>query len=168
MIKQFQSWLSYEADAGHRALEMIASVPAENRGLPQYQKALDKLAHTLAARALWLRRLGYDEPFMDKLFPTGMSQQQLTGLMPQVYSTWTAWLAVRTDDDLAEKLEYQSMEGDRFSNRMEEILIQLHGHALYHRGQVATLVDQCGGTVVDTDLIYATRRAVQSSPREPD
>ncbi|MGC4045162.1 MAG: DinB family protein [Armatimonas sp.] len=34
---------------------------------------------------------------------------------------------------------------------IEVQIVQLIGHAPYHRGQVALLVDQLGGEVVDTD-----------------
>jgi uncharacterized damage-inducible protein DinB len=36
---------------------------------------------------------------------------------------------------------------------VEVQVIQLFGHASYHRGQIALLVDQLGGEVVDTDYV---------------
>ena len=33
-------------------------------------------------------------------------------------------------------------------------LMQLVGHSYYHRGQIALLVDQLGGTTTDTDYFY--------------
>jgi uncharacterized damage-inducible protein DinB len=41
-------------------------------------------------------------------------------------------------------------EGE-FSLPIEVQIVQLIGHASYHRGQVALLVDQLGGETVDTD-----------------
>ncbi len=153
-------WFTYEKDANRRALEMIDSVPANQRDNPLYQKAVDKFAHVFAARALWLQRLGGPDAGLDVLFPEQTNTQQLHQAYQQLYQAWQPFMRDLTDEDIDRDIEYVSTEGDRYRSRIEDVLVQLHGHALYHRGQVATLVAQCGGTAVDTDFVYWTRQSI--------
>ena len=161
-------WFTYEKDANQRALEMIDSVPQEQRDHPLFQKAVDKFAHVFAARALWLKRLGGPDAGLDDLFPERTTTEQLHQAYQQLYQAWDSYMQALTDDVIAAEIEYTSTEGDRYRSRVEDVLVQLHGHALYHRGQVATLVTQCGGTAVDTDFVYWTRQAVGENDEVPN
>jgi uncharacterized damage-inducible protein DinB len=61
---------------------------------------------------------------------------------------------------LSDLFTYQSFDSGRFQNTIEDVLTQLFGHSWYHRGQIAILVRQAGGTPALTDLIYFTRESV--------
>jgi len=37
---------------------------------------------------------------------------------------------------------------------IEGQIVQLVGHAFYHRGQIAQIVDDLGGSTVDTDYLF--------------
>ena len=50
--------------------------------------------------------------------------------------------------------EWQFPDGRRFRWDVEGVLTQTFGHAWYHRGQIATIVNGLGGKPVDTDYIY--------------
>ncbi len=41
-----------------------------------------------------------------------------------------------------------------------DVLTQLHGHSLYHRGQIASLVRAAGGEPAKTDFIFWSRESV--------
>ena len=62
-----------------------------------------------------------------------------------------------SDDDLLRTFEYQSLDAGRFCNRIADILTQLFGHSLYHRGQIAMLVRAAGGEPAVTDFVYWCR-----------
>ena len=47
--------------------------------------------------------------------------------------------------------EFTELNGESFRLPIEVQIVQLVGHASYHRGQIALLVDQLGGETVDTD-----------------
>jgi uncharacterized damage-inducible protein DinB len=57
-----------------------------------------------------------------------------------------------------EKISYKSLKGDLFENTMEEILFHVVNHGTYHRGQIITLLRECGvSQVVSTDMIVWAR-----------
>ena len=43
------------------------------------------------------------------------------------------------------------------------MILHVHNHSTYHRGQLARLVAECGGTPAITDLISLTRRRIEVS-----
>ena len=69
-----------------------------------------------------------------------------------------------TDETIDQTFEYQSLDAGRFRNRIEEILTQLYGHSLYHRGQIAILVKQAGGKPAATDFVYWCRESLEKAP----
>ena len=160
LADRFRQWYAYEKAANRRALEMIASVPQEQQDNPLFQKAVDKLAHVFSARRLWLGRFGNKQALTEDLFPDHTAVGDLPRMYDEVYAFWDPIISELDDARLAGEFEYRSTDGEHFRSRIEDILIQLHGHALYHRGQVATLVAMCGGTAVDTDYVYWTRQPV--------
>ena len=70
------------------------------------------------------------------------------------------YLAKLSDDELAQRIEYNSLDAGRFGNRIEDILTQLFTHSAYHRGQIASLVRAAGGEPAATDYIYWCREPV--------
>ena len=150
---RFRRWYDYERDCNAKTLEMLASIPAENRGDPQYQKAVDRMAHLVSARKRWLNRMGrYDE--LPAIFPQGNKLEDLPKQVAEMEAVWVAYLAKLDDAELARVVEWQAMDGKRYRWDVEGILTQTFGHAWYHRGQIASLVAALGGKAVDTDYIF--------------
>jgi uncharacterized damage-inducible protein DinB len=51
------------------------------------------------------------------------------------------------------------MSGKSYGRRLGDMLVHVANHATYHRGQVATMTRQVGGTPVSTDFIrFASER----------
>jgi uncharacterized damage-inducible protein DinB len=152
LADRFIRWYEYERDCNAKSLEMLASVPAERRSAPEFQKAVDRMAHLVAARRRWLCRLGNlsDAP---ELFPRGTKLEQLPALVADTEAAWVAYLSRLDDRELARTLEWVAFDGRRYRWDVEGILTQVSGHAWYHRGQIAQLVALLGGRAVDTDYI---------------
>jgi uncharacterized damage-inducible protein DinB len=152
MIERFRRWYDHERDSNAKCLGMLNSVPEERRSDPGFQKALDKMAHLVAARQRWLFRLG-QWPEAPAIFPTGV----LADLPASIAATETAWVTFLSTLDyarLAEPIEYNAADNKKYRWNLEGLLTQVNGHAWYHRGQIAMLVSQCGGKMVDTDYIF--------------
>src|ERR1044071_920859 len=65
----YRRWFDYEIDA-HR--KTLASLETESRARPSsqtFQKSVDLFAHIIAARRLWLFRLGVSDESPRELFP---------------------------------------------------------------------------------------------------
>src|SRR5262245_39517933 len=150
LADRFRRWYEYEQDCNARSLAMLASVPAERRATPEFQKAVDRMAHLVSARRRWLHRLGHfaEAP---ALFPQGTSLAELPALVAATEAAWVAYLSQVDDRELARTLEWEAADGRRYRWDVEGILTQVFGHAWYHRGQIAQLVAGLSGKAVDTD-----------------
>ena len=153
LADRFRRWYEYERDCNAKSLEMLASVPAERRSAPEFQKAVDRMGHLVAARRRWLHRLGH-WPELPAVFPQGTTLADLPKLVADTEAAWVAYLARLDDRELARTLEWQMPDGRRYRWDVEGILTQTFGHAWYHRGQIAQLVAMLGGKAVDTDYIF--------------
>lgn len=153
MADRFRKWYEYERDCNAKSIAMIESVPAERRAEPEFQKAVDKMAHLVAARRRWLHRLGHwkDAP---PPFPQGTPVTELSTLVADTEAAWVRYLSQLDEQELARTFEWQMADGKRYRWDIEGMLTQVFGHAWYHRGQIASLVAGLGGKAVDTDYIF--------------
>jgi len=132
-------------------LAMLESVPDAGRGDARFQRAVTLADHLAAGRGKWL----------DYMDGTGQNQiawwnehTSLASLRPRFAALerhWTDYLAQLDPARVAQDFEFTESDGSRHSLPIEAQIVQLIGHACYHRGQVAQLVDQLGGETVDTD-----------------
>ena len=152
LADRFRRWYKHECNSNAKALAMLESVPAERRQTPEYEKAVARMAHLVAARQRWLHRLGH-WPESPGLFPSAPSLVELAEKIARTEKAWTEYLAKLDDAELTRTLEWAALDGKRYRWDVEGILTQVNGHAWYHRGQIAQLVTGLGGKAVDTDYI---------------
>ncbi len=157
----FRQWYEHEKEAHSLVLTSLETVPAPRRSEDAYRKALDLFAHLLSARRMWLFRMGHADrgaTRADELFPTGATLAELRSENTEISEMWTAHLDSLDHEEIGRGFTYGAFEGERFSNTVEEILTQLHGHSWYHRGQIASIVRSLGGEPAVTDYVFRTRR----------
>ncbi len=149
---RFRRWYEYERDCNAKSLEMLSSVPVERRETPEFQKAVARMAHLVAARCRWLFRLGRfaNSP---AIHPQGTRLEDLPAQVAEIEAAWTAYLIQLDEAELNRTFEWQAADGRRYRLDIEGVLTQVFGHAWYHRGQIAQLVALLGGKAVDTDYI---------------
>jgi uncharacterized damage-inducible protein DinB len=153
LADRFRRWYEYERDCNAKSLAMLASVPTERRSAAEFQKALDRMAHLVAARRRWLHRLGH-LPEAPGLFPQGTKLTELPAQVADTEAAWSTYLDRLDERELARTLEWVVADGRRYRWDVEGVLTQVFGHAWYHRGQIAQLVAGLGGKAVDTDYIF--------------
>jgi len=156
LADRFRRWYEYERDCNAKTLAMLESVPAERRNTPEFQKAVDRMAHLVSARQRWLSRLGHWAQPLD-LFPQGTKLSDLPAQVAATEEAWVQYLCGLDESDLDREFEYQSTEGKRYRWNVEGVLTQTFGHAWYHRGQIAQLVALLGGKAVDTDYVFFSK-----------
>lgn len=150
---QFRHWYEYEKDCNAKVLGMLRSVPEPRRGEAAFARAVEKAAHLIAARHNWLSRLGViAEAPVGFAPPWGFAD--LPGKWAETEARWTAYLATLDEAGLERQFEWTGVDGKRRRWRLLDLLTQVFGHAWYHRGQIAMLVKDLGGTPVDTDFIF--------------
>src|SRR5207245_11070640 len=92
---------------------MVASVPAERRSTPQFQKAVDRMAHLVAARRRWLNRLGHF-PEAPPFFPKATKLSELPQLVADTEAAWVAYLERLDEAELSRVLEWEATDGHRY------------------------------------------------------
>jgi uncharacterized damage-inducible protein DinB len=95
-------------------------------------------------------------------WPKGESIEALSVRMKSYESDWSKYLSNLTNEQLVEDFDFATANGGRYNWNIEGQIMQMVGHGFYHRGQIALLTDQLGGTVIDTDYLYW---ASQQDPR---
>ncbi|QJW99133.1 DinB family protein [Frigoriglobus tundricola] len=153
LADRFRTWYEYERDCNAKSLTMLASVPVERRTEAEFQKAVGRLAHLVAARRRWLYRLGHWSE-LPAIFPPDTALPDLPALVADTEAAWVAYLGRLDENELARVIEWQAPDGRRYRWDVEGILTQTFGHAWYHRGQIAQLVAALDGRAVDTDYIF--------------
>ncbi len=158
--ERYRRWFEYEKDSHARVLASLDSVAGDMRSSEAFQKAVSLMAHIVAARRLWLFRLGVAKEAPSEFFPRGLSVPDLSTRVEEMQTEWLRYLNGLTEGELARVFEYRSLEGEWFRNSVEDILTQLFGHSWYHRGQIAALIRSIGGEPAATDFVFWTREPI--------
>jgi uncharacterized damage-inducible protein DinB len=161
-VERYRYLFAYEQDAHAKTLASLDAAASELRGTPGLQQALDLAAHVVAARRVWLFRLGVLPAPPTSLFPRGAELERLKQDFSEMHAIWEDYLGGLTEGDLDRVFEYTAIDGGRFRNRIDDILTQLFGHSLYHRGQIALLLRQHGAEPAVTDFVFWVREAVRT------
>ena len=153
----YRRWFEYERNSHAKAVTSLETVPRERRSERDWQRAADLMAHVTAARMMWLFRLGFEPEPPNTLFPQNVALTELRKRLTAMERKWLVWLDAIDDHELDRVFEYKSLDAGHFHGSVRDILTQLFGHSLYHRGQIAMLVRSLGGTPAVTDFIYWSR-----------
>ena len=160
MIERYRNWYEHERACNEKMLEMIESVPEDRRDDPRFGRAVDLAAHLAACRENWMVRMKGTGQAGD-WWRENVQLETLRPRFARVESEWAEYLKSLSDDDIAKDFEF-SAGGARYRWNIEGQIVQLVGHAFYHRGQIAQLVDGLDGKTVDTDYLFW---AIEREPR---
>ncbi len=137
------------ADA--RARDEILTLPDDSIARAQ---ATRLYAHLAAAEHVWLARLEARAP-VHAIWPD-LSLDAATSLATESVAGLRA-IAMLGDDELELEVEYRNSAGQAFRNGIADVLTHVALHGSYHRGQIALLARQGGGTPAVTDYIAFVR-----------
>ena len=138
MLETIQRLFSYDRWAIDRILDSFKSAPATN------QKALNLLAHLLLAEKIWLLRLkGEDTSKINKSPESSVSECE--SLASDLRVAYAEFLGSLDQDDLPSLINYKNFAGAEFHTPLQEILMHVALHGVYHRGQIALAVRAEGG-----------------------
>jgi uncharacterized damage-inducible protein DinB len=160
VIERYRRWFEYERDSHAKVLASLNAVPGHLRESPSFQKALDLMAHIVAARWLWLFRFGAAKEGPGEFFPQAVSLADLAERVQKMQEAWSGYLSRLDEPEVSRTFEYRSYEGEWYRNTVEDILTQLFGHSWYHRGQIALLMRSIGGEPAATDFVFWTREPI--------
>ena len=162
IIDRYREWYEQEIDANDKMLPMIESVPMDRRDDPKFQRAVVLAAHLAACRDNWLDRMTNESKSQTEWWPEDAKVEELRARYAKTEKAWTGYLAKLSEEEMLRNFEFNTTEGPRYRWNVEGQIIQLVGHAFYHRGQIAMIVDDLGGKAVDTDYLF------WAYPRNPE
>ena len=147
--EEYRRWFEYEKDSHQKVLASLNAVPAQLRSSPGFHKAVDLMAHLIAARWLWLYRFGVATEAPREMFPENVPLDDLPRRSSERESAW-----------IARVFDYRSLDAGWFRNTIGDILTQLFGHSWYHRGQIAAMIRSLGCDPAVTDFVFWTREPI--------
>jgi uncharacterized damage-inducible protein DinB len=119
------------------------------------ERAFELYCHVLGAEHAWLSRLRGEQATV-AVWPR-LSVPEAEGLAEQLHTAFDAYFASLRPGDLDRDVTYANSAGQEFTSRVEDILLHVALHGSYHRGQVAMLIRDGGGTPAPTDYIAFVR-----------
>jgi uncharacterized damage-inducible protein DinB len=111
------------------------------------------LNHLVWAEKVWLGRVDRDEVATSKL-------SDVAGLLDAwklVCDKWVARLENSSPEEFEREIEYFNSTGERFVNKVWEIVVHLVDHSTYHIGQLMNAVRGFGIEPVSTNYIHYLR-----------
>lgn len=146
LLPRMYGHMAWADDRALQSLRNMANPPTQ---------ALDLFSHMLGAEHEWLSRiLGKTSthaiwPKLNLVRCASLARENHAGFAPLVNEATTGG---------GERLiTYRNSSGVEYTNTLEDILLHVAQHGVYHRGQVALLVRASGGDAIPTDYILFTR-----------
>lgn len=139
-VALFRDLFAYDQWANALFLDLV--VPGDSLRL---------MAHLFASQRIWWSRIQGEEPGIERL--PDLSIEECRALAATMYPLWRDYLAACPEERLLEPVSYINAEGNHFTSRLVDILMQVANHGTYHRGQMARALRQEGIMPPRTDYI---------------
>jgi uncharacterized damage-inducible protein DinB len=148
--EHFLRMFAYDAWANQECMAAMGKVKDLS------SNALGRMAHVLSAERLWLERLRV-EPQTMPVWPSA-TLRECAVLASEMSAQWQKYLHELPTASFNDKVEYRNSKGEKWSNRVEDVLTHVLMHSGYHRGQIALEVRAAGALPAYTDFIHAIRQ----------
>ncbi len=123
----------------------------QSMGEPPGQ-AIDLFAHVLTAEHIWLRRIEGTAPTYDVWQSLPLDECERL-----VRTNRDGFARVVAEPDRRRVVAYRTSTGKAHSTPLEDILLHVSHHGMYHRGQIALVARMAGGTPLPIDYILFHR-----------
>lgn len=146
MLDQIRRMLDYDTWANERMLDSVRTCPHIG------ERLLGLVAHIFSSKRMWLGRIKGTE---DAFIPTwpALSYEDSIALSDQTRADWSYFVAGLDGAGLNEVVRYTIKDVGPGQQTVADIIAHKFLHAAYHRGQIAVLVREAGGTPASTDLV---------------
>jgi uncharacterized damage-inducible protein DinB len=121
-------------------------------------QVVDLFAHVLGAEHEWLCRI-QGRAASHTIWPK-LSLDKCAQLASDNHEAFTTLAAVAHGAEGQRPITYRNSRGTEYTTSLEDILLHVAQHGVYHRGQVALLVRANGGAAIPTDYIVFTRESM--------
>jgi uncharacterized damage-inducible protein DinB len=119
-------------------------------------KAEELLSHLISAQEVWLNRV-LERDIITNPWKK-LTEEEWVPKSTPLTAEWINFLEGLHENDFEKRVGYINAKGERFTNTIKDIVIQVINHSTYHRAQIASLVRQSGGEPAKTDYIFYQRQ----------
>jgi len=153
MKAYFTRLFQYDAYANQIILDTIIKA-----GEPE--KAVQLMAHILAAQQIWLNRCkGLPQAAVELWIGPGTQASEFGEKIKENHEAWIECLGGFTDSDFDKTLHYQNLRGDKWESKLVDILTHVINHGTHHRAQIGQQLKFAGaGSLANTDYIAYIRQ----------
>jgi uncharacterized damage-inducible protein DinB len=148
-IEAFRRSFAHDDWANRALWEALQSCSAPPRG------GVAWLAHIVGAETLWLARLNGTSSAL-AVWPE-LSPSDLSSSLSGLRLAWLALLEPLTAPALERTIHYTNTRGERWTNRVDDVLEHVLLHGAHHRGQIASALRAAGQTPPVVDYIHFIR-----------
>lgn len=165
MEKQFlQTLVSYNVWANERIISTLTQFSDDllNKELSNSFNTIRKTVyHIWDAQVIWLNRINgislQDWPsktyenFQEHYFAHFIDQSK----------EFEKFIHSKTEMYFKTSIKYETLKGEKYENKVWEIVIHCMNHSTYHRGQLITMLHQIGiKNLISTDIIFYLRENI--------
>jgi uncharacterized damage-inducible protein DinB len=151
MIGSIRQLFEYDFWANREALASLSTVTGDAARSRRF------FNHIIGAQRIWLSRFETPEsPSMEPWPVLTVSEAQAA--IEDLHKRWMGLLSRLTPEKLTEALVYRNTKGQEFKTPIQDVLLHLVMHSVYHRGQVAAAVRDSADKPASTDYVVYVRQ----------
>lgn len=120
-------------------------------------KAVQLMAHLLAAQQIWLNRCKGEPAISGALWPDWPADT-FKQLIDDNHKVWMGYLYTLSADDFEQIIYYKNSKGTEYQNKLSDVLAHLINHGTHHRAQAGQQLKFAGvEQLPNTDYIFYIR-----------
>jgi uncharacterized damage-inducible protein DinB len=150
MIDYLKRLFTYDDWANREVLDALTLASGEP------PRVVKLMGHIIAAERLWLERLRSQKQSLPVWPELDIAQCQFQN--DDLSWLWQDYLTSIDESALDRAVAYTNSKGEKYNNRVEDILTHVIMHSAYHRGQIAGHMRAAGFTPAYTDFIHGVRQ----------
>lgn len=161
MKELLTNYIKYNIWANERICKVLESLDTallDKEVKSSFNTLRKTIYHIWGAETIWYQRLHGENPtsFLGDSFKGDFPEFQLEFL--QQSGKYFVYIMNATDKQLSKDLTHTNLKGDKFTNKISNILQHVVNHSTYHRGQIITMLRNLGVTQLpSTDYITYVR-----------
>ena len=157
MLDYFVEVALFNAEANEKVRKVFEEVGSENLyfDTPYQRPYIDLAIHIFAGVDLWLERIAGKNPATIKTFKDFSTWEMIKRSWTESDARLVHYVhSIQDEATLNSIINYTSLEKQHYQMPIGKILMHISHHAMYHRGQLATLLRIKGlKPLPDMDLI---------------
>jgi len=150
MRSYFIGLFNYDRHANHLILDAV-----RNAGDPE--KPLKLMAHLLAAQQVWFKRCN-SMPVINAVLWPEWQLDTIASAIDKNHAQWIGYLNQLDEKDFNETINYKTLKGEPFANKLSDLLAHVINHGTHHRAQAGQQLLAAGANELPvTDYIFFLR-----------